>query len=112
MSGALSPKLYSSVFGVCLGLVSRNNEIEVAWHNWGWQQKYNIHGADSARMWQAYLTLFDTLIPEALGVWSGSVPYTRSSPIGNWGNLQQMKRGDNHDWGNPPARVSLTEYIG
>jgi len=82
-----------------LALWCGNNEIEVAWHNWGWQQKYNIHGVDSARMWQAYLTLFDTLIPEALGVWSGRVPYTRSSPIGNWGNLQQMKRGDNHDWG-------------
>ena len=82
-----------------LALWCGNNEIEVAWHNWGWQQKYNIHGADSARMWQAYLSLFDTLIPEALQVWSGRVPYTRSSPIGNWGNLQQMKRGDNHDWG-------------
>ena len=82
-----------------LALWCGNNEIEVAWHNWGWQQKYNIHGADSARMWQAYLSLFDTLIPEALQVWSGLVPYTRSSPIGNWGNLQQMKRGDNHDWG-------------
>jgi hypothetical protein len=82
-----------------LALWCGNNEIEVAWRNWGWQQKYNIHGTDSARMWQAYLMLFDTLIPEALGVWSGSVPYTRSSPIGNWGNLQQMKRGDNHDWG-------------
>jgi hypothetical protein len=82
-----------------LALWCGNNEIEVAWHNWGWQQKYNIHGTDSARMWQAYLALFDTLIPEALKVWSGSVPYTRSSPIGNWGNLQQMKRGDNHDWG-------------
>ncbi len=82
-----------------LALWCGNNEIEVAWHNWGWQEKYNIHGTDSARMWQAYLTLFDTLIPEALQVWSGRVPYTRSSPIGNWGNLQQMKRGDNHDWG-------------
>ncbi|MDA0784295.1 MAG: hypothetical protein O2814_07095 [Bacteroidetes bacterium] len=82
-----------------LALWCGNNEIEVAWHNWGWQQKYNIHGADSARQWQAYLSLFDTLIPEALQAWSGSVPYTRSSPIGNWGNLQQMKRGDNHDWG-------------
>lgn len=82
-----------------LALWCGNNEIEVAWHNWGWQQKYNIHGTDSVRMWQAYLSLFDTLIPEALKVWSGSVPYTRSSPIGNWGNLQQMKRGDNHDWG-------------
>lgn len=82
-----------------LALWCGNNEIDVAWHNWGWQQKYNIHGADSVRMWQAYLSLFDTLITEALRVWSGSVPYTRSSPIGNWGNLQQMKRGDNHDWG-------------
>jgi beta-mannosidase len=82
-----------------LALWCGNNEIEVAWHNWGWQQKYNIHGADSARQWQAYLSLFDTLIPEALQAWSGSVPFTRSSPIGNWGNLQQMKRGDNHDWG-------------
>lgn len=82
-----------------LALWCGNNEIEVAWHNWGWQQKYNIHGTDSVRMWQAYLSLFDTLIPEALKVWSGSVPYTRSSPIGNWGNLQQMNRGDNHDWG-------------
>lgn len=76
-----------------------NNEIEVAWHNWGWQQKYGIHAADSARMWQAYLSLFDTLIPKALNVCSSSVPYSRSSPIGNWGNLQQMKQGDNHDWG-------------
>jgi beta-mannosidase len=76
-----------------------NNEIEVAWHNWGWQQKYNIHGADSARQWRGYLSLFDTLIPAALSNWDAGVPYTRSSPIGNWGNLQQMKRGDNHDWG-------------
>ena len=76
-----------------------NNEIEVAWHNWGWQQKYNIHGADSARQWRGYLSLFDTLVPAALSNWDAGVPYTRSSPIGNWGNLQQMKRGDNHDWG-------------
>ena len=76
-----------------------NNEIEVAWHNWGWQQKYNIHGVDSARQWRGYLSLFDTLVPAALSNWDAGVPYTRSSPIGNWGNLQQMKRGDNHDWG-------------
>jgi hypothetical protein len=75
-----------------------NNEIEVAWQNWDWQQKYNIHGADSVRQWKAYLSLFDTLIPEILSVWDAGIPYTRSSPVGNWGNLQQMKFGDNHDW--------------
>jgi beta-galactosidase/beta-glucuronidase len=82
-----------------LALWCGNNEIEVAWHNWGWQQKYNLHGEDSAQQWRAYLSLFDTLIPTALLNWNAGVPYTRSSPIGNWGNLQQMKRGDNHDWG-------------
>ena len=82
-----------------LALWCGNNEIEVAWHNWGWQQKYNLHGEDSAQQWRAYLSLFDTLIPAALSNRNAGVPYTRSSPIGNWGNLQQMKRGDNHDWG-------------
>ena len=82
-----------------LALWCGNNEIEVAWRNWGWQQKYHLHGQDSAQQWQAYLSLFDTLIPAALSNWNAGVPYTRSSPIGNWGNLHQMKRGDNHDWG-------------
>jgi len=81
-----------------LALWCGNNEIEVAWQNWDWQQKYNIHGADSVRQWKAYLSLFDTLIPEILTAWDAGIPYTRSSPVGNWGNLQQMKFGDNHDW--------------
>ena len=81
-----------------LALWCGNNEIEVAWQNWDWQQKYNIHGADSVRQWKAYLSLFDTLIPEILSAWDAGIPYTRSSPVGNWGNLQQMKSGDNHDW--------------
>ena len=76
-----------------------NNEVEVAWRNWGWQQKYSLHGKDSVDHWNNYLFMFDTLIPGIVKEWSPTVPYLRSSPVGNWGNLQQMKRGDNHDWG-------------
>ena len=76
-----------------------NNEIEVAWKNWGWQQKYGLHGKDSVEHWQNYLFMFDTLIPGIVKEWNPAVPYLRSSPIGNWGNLQQMRYGDNHDWG-------------
>lgn len=76
-----------------------NNEIEVAWKNWGWQQKYGLHGTDSVEHWQNYLFMFDTLIPGIIKEWSPAVPYLRSSPIGNWGNVQQMRYGDNHDWG-------------
>ena len=67
-----------------------NNEIEVAWKNWGWQQKYGLHGTDSVEHWQNYLFMFDTLLPGIIKEWSPAVPYLRSSPVGNWGNLQQM----------------------
>lgn len=76
-----------------------NNEIEIAWKNWGWQQKYSLHGTDSLEHWNNYLFMFDTLLPGIVKEWNPQVPYLRSSPIGNWGNLKQMKTGDNHDWG-------------
>ena len=76
-----------------------NNEIEIAWKNWGWQQKYSLHGIDSLEHWHNYLFMFDTLLPGIVKEWNPTVPYLRSSPIGNWGNLKQMKTGDNHDWG-------------
>lgn len=76
-----------------------NNEIEVAWFNWGWQNKYGIHGQDSIAQWNNYLFMFDTLIPFVLKSYVPNANYLRSSPIGNWGNLKQMRCGDNHDWG-------------
>ena len=82
-----------------LALICGNNEIEVALKNWGWQQKYNIHGTDSVQQWQNYRRLFDTFIPRKLQNIDSTIFYLPSSPIGNWGNLKQMKIGDNHDWG-------------
>jgi beta-mannosidase len=82
-----------------LALICGNNEIEVALKNWGWQQKYNIHGFDSVQLWNSYKHLFDTFIPRKLQNIDSNIFYLPSSPIGNWGNLKQMKVGDNHDWG-------------
>jgi hypothetical protein len=76
-------------------LVCGNNEIEVAFYNWGWQAQYGWTPLDSIQLWGDYLRLFDTLLPAEISAAS----YVRSSPIGNWGNSHQMKRGDNHDWG-------------
>lgn len=81
-----------------LALWCGNNEIEVAWKYWGWQNEFNIHGADSVRMWKDYLKLFDSLIPQTIHAYDNSTPYLRSSPVGNYGNESQMKQGDNHDW--------------
>lgn len=83
----------------CLALVCGNNEIEVAWKNWGWQQTYHIHGTDSVNAWHQYLSVFDTLIPRKLQNITPTIFYLSSSPIGNWGHTKQMLRGDNHDWG-------------
>jgi len=82
-----------------LALICGNNEIEVALKNWGWQQKYQIHGTDSVAQWQNYRRLFDTFIPRKLQNIDTTIFYLSSSPTGNWGNLKQMKVGDNHDWG-------------
>ena len=32
----------------CIVLWCGNNEVDEAWHNWGWQNQFNLHGADSA----------------------------------------------------------------
>lgn len=82
-----------------LALICGNNEIEVALKNWGWFQKYHLHGADSLKTWTNYRQLFDTFIPRKLQNIAPNIFYLPSSPIGNWGNLKQMKVGDNHDWG-------------
>ncbi len=81
-----------------LALWCGNNEIEVAWKYWGWQNQYNIHRADSVRRWKDYLRLFDSLIPQTIHAYDNSTPYLRSSPVGNYGNEAQMTQGDNHDW--------------
>ncbi|MDA0686154.1 MAG: hypothetical protein O3C22_04950 [Bacteroidetes bacterium] len=76
-------------------LVCGNNEVEVAFFNWGWHSQYGWTPEDSLYLWREYLHLFDTLLPAEIS----AATYLRSSPIGNWGNSRQMKRGDNHDWG-------------
>ena len=82
-----------------LALICGNNEIEVALKNWGWFEKYQLHGSDSINTWSHYRSLFDTFIPRKLQNISPNIFYLPSSPVGNWGNQKQMKIGDNHDWG-------------
>lgn len=75
-----------------------NNEIEVAWHNWGWQQEYRLDPGDSTRIWQDYLALFEDLIPRELAELDPGRPYIPSSPISNWGKSENFDRGDMHNW--------------
>lgn len=82
-----------------LALWCGNNEVEVAWHNWGWQQTYGMTAGDSTRMWNAYQALFE----EALKQWTYDLDrghaYVPTSPISNWGNPEGLRHGDLHYWG-------------
>jgi beta-mannosidase len=78
-----------------LALFCGNNELDVAWNNWGWQQRYGLHGADSALVWQDHHHLFSVLLPQLTAPWT----YTTTSPLSNWGNAEGLRRGDLHYWG-------------
>lgn len=82
-----------------LALWCGNNEIEVAWKNWGWQQKYGYSEADSTKMWNDYLHLFHEVIPEIVEQESPEIAYVPTSPQSNWGTAPNFNHGSMHYWG-------------
>ncbi|MEZ4807899.1 MAG: hypothetical protein R2815_10590 [Flavobacteriales bacterium] len=79
----------------CVVLFCGNNELEVAWHNWGWQERYALHGAEMLRVEQDMLRFFGEDLPASVRPWS----YTPTSPLSNWGNDEGLRSGDLHYWG-------------
>ncbi len=84
----------------CLALWCGNNELQVAWEHWGWQERYVLHGADSVSVALDMLDFFDHELPKELGWYSnGDISYTPTSPLSNWGNAKGLTEGDLHYWG-------------
>lgn len=76
-----------------------NNEIEVAWENWGWQKQYNYSPSDSTQVWNGYTEVFHDLIPSLCKELDPSRNYTPSSPSSNWGTPENFNHGSMHYWG-------------
>ena len=76
-----------------------NNEIEVAWENWGWQKQYNYSSSDSTKIWDGYTQVFHELIPTLCKELDPSRNYTHSSPLSNWGTPENFNHGSMHYWG-------------
>lgn len=76
-----------------------NNEIDEAWHNWGWQKQYAFSPADSSSLWKNYKNLFEGIIPKIVNENDPDKPYLPSSPVFGWGRKQSMTHGDSHYWG-------------
>ncbi|MEI7472824.1 MAG: sugar-binding domain-containing protein [Chitinophagaceae bacterium] len=83
----------------CVVLWCGNNEIDEAWHNWGWQNQFNLHGADSVEIWNNYKKLFEDSIRTWVNEFDGQRPYVASSPTYGWGRKESMQMGDSHYWG-------------
>jgi beta-mannosidase len=77
-----------------------NNEVDVAWHNWGFQAQYNLPEHAQQEIEAAYQNLFQKTLPLYVNLLTGqSIPYVHTSPLSNWGNDEYFKHGTMHYWG-------------
>jgi len=73
-----------------------NNEILVAWNNWGWKRK----AKDNVdKIWKAYTDIFHEVLPEAVKEYDPSRSYWSSSPSSGTGIKPDLINGDDHYWG-------------
>ena len=79
-------------------LFNGNNEVEVAWGNWGFQQKYGIYGDDAKYIEDSYRKLFKEMAPSVIQAFTNT-PYIHTSPLSNWGKDEYYNHGTMHYWG-------------
>ena len=81
----------------CIALWCGNNENDEGWKRWGWQD--NIPIKNREQIWNDYLNLFNTILPEAVNKFSNKNNYWASSPLYGRGDDRFTRNGDAHDWG-------------
>ena len=88
----------------CLGLWCGNNEMEVAWVEWGIPQSDDLR-AD-------YLRLYETILPGVVSTYDPQRSYWPSSPSsgGHFDNPNDENRGDVHYWDVWHGLKPFTEY--
>jgi beta-mannosidase len=87
-----------------------NNEVDVAWHNWGWQVQYLISKKNQQKMWGDYQKIFHQAIPDILKEVDPHRPYTSTSPLSNWGKLKNFDYATMHFWGVWHGRQPFSDY--
>lgn len=83
----------------CLAVWCGNNEVEVAWKNWGWQKQYGYSSQDSVEIWEQYRSLFQELIPQLVKQYQPEANYTSTTPLSNWGSPENFNHSSMHYWG-------------
>ena len=94
----------------CIALWNGNNEMDVAWFNWGWQKSFGWSEADSAKIRQDYEKIFHQLIPDQISELDPGRFYTSTSPLSNWGKPENFNRGSMHYWGVWHGQDNFEDY--
>lgn len=79
-------------------LFNGNNEVDVAWKNWGFQSQYRLSETEQETILKAYNALFKGLAPKLVSNWTNT-SYIHTSPLSNWGNDDFYNHGSQHYWG-------------
>lgn len=79
-------------------LINGNNEVDVAWKNWGFQSQYKLNKDHQLIIEKAYDDLFKKLAPTVIAQYT-NIPFIHTSPLSNWGNDDFYNHGSQHYWG-------------
>lgn len=79
-------------------LFNGNNEVKVAWNNWGFQIKYGLFGKSAKQIEEAYDLVFRRTAPDIVTK-NNTIPYVHTSPLSNWGKTELYNHGSQHYWG-------------
>ncbi len=79
-------------------LFNGNNEVEVAWGNWGFQIKYGLYGKSAKEIERSYDRVFKETAPDIIKEFT-NIPYIHTSPLSNWGKAELYNHGSQHYWG-------------
>ena len=83
----------------CIALWCGNNEMQVAWERWGYQKAFGYSKADSAKIYDDYLKVFDDILPKVVNKLDSGRFYWPSSPNSapsGWD--EEAQTGDMHYW--------------
>lgn len=82
----------------CVVLFNGNNEVDVAWKNWGFKNSYNLNKSASKTIQTDYNKLFKNVLPNFVNT-NSDIPYIHTSPLSNWGKAEDFNFGSQHYWG-------------
>ncbi|MFT5901991.1 MAG: beta-mannosidase [Bacteroidia bacterium] len=83
----------------CLAVWCGNNEVDVAWNNWGWQNEFKYDQAQQDSIWTGYKHLFDEVISQEIESVNPKSNYVSTSPLSNWGKEENFNHHNMHYWG-------------